>query len=163
MKCQAGWITNWNQDFWEKYQQPQICRWYHSNDRKSRETKEPLDEDEKGEWKSWLETQHSKKENHGIWSQLFMVNRRVKNWKEWHILFSWAPKSLWMVTEALKLKYLGREVNPNLDSTLKSRDITVWAKVCTVKAMVLLVVTNGCENWTIKKAKGWSNTFQFWC
>ena len=59
-----------------------------------------------------------------------------------------------MVTEGLTLKDLRREVNATLASTLKSRDITVWAKVCTVKAMVLLVVTNGCENWTIKKAKG---------
>ena len=47
----AGWITSWNQDCWEKYQQPQICRWYHSNDRKWRETKEPLDEVEKASLK----------------------------------------------------------------------------------------------------------------
>ena len=50
-KCWAGWITSWNQDCWEKYQQPQICRWYHSNDRKWRETKEPLDEVEKASLK----------------------------------------------------------------------------------------------------------------
>ena len=50
-KCQAGWITSWNQDWWEKYQQPQICRWYHPYGRKWRETKEPLDEGERGEWK----------------------------------------------------------------------------------------------------------------
>jgi len=43
-KCQAGWIPSWNQDCQEKYQQPQICRWYHSNGRKQRRTKEPLDE-----------------------------------------------------------------------------------------------------------------------
>ena len=45
---QAGWITSWNQDFQENYQQPQICRWYHSNHRKWRGTKEPLDEGERG-------------------------------------------------------------------------------------------------------------------
>ena len=56
VKCQARWIISWNQDCWEKYQQPQICRWYHSNDRKWRRTKEPLDEGERGEWKSWLKT-----------------------------------------------------------------------------------------------------------
>ena len=41
-------------------QLPQICRWHHSYGRKRRETKEPLDEGERGEWKSWLKTQHSK-------------------------------------------------------------------------------------------------------
>ena len=59
-KYLAGWSPNWNQDCQEKYQQPQTCRWYHSNGRKWR-TKEPLDEGERGEWKSWLKTQHSKK------------------------------------------------------------------------------------------------------
>ena len=60
VKYPAGWITSWNQDCWEKYQQPQICRWYHSNGRKWRGTKEPFDEGERGKWKSWLQTQHSK-------------------------------------------------------------------------------------------------------
>ena len=41
----------------------------------------------------------------------------------------------------------------NLDSTLKSRDITLPTKVCLVKAMVLPVVMNGCDSWTIKKAE----------
>ena len=59
VKCQAGWIISWNLDCWEKYQQPQIYKWYHSNGRKSRGTKEPLDEGERGEWKSWPKTQHS--------------------------------------------------------------------------------------------------------
>ena len=53
------YMTSWNQDRWEKYQQPQICR-CHSNGRKWRGTKKPVDEDEKGEWKSWLKIQHSK-------------------------------------------------------------------------------------------------------
>ena len=43
----------------EQYQQPQIFRWYHTNCRKGRGAKEPLDEGERGKWKSWLETQHS--------------------------------------------------------------------------------------------------------
>ena len=59
-KCQAGWITSWNQDCWETYQQPQIFRWCHSNGRKWRGTKGPLDDGERGKWKSWLKTQHSK-------------------------------------------------------------------------------------------------------
>ena len=53
-KCWAGWLTSWNQDCGEKYQQPQICRWYHFNGKKQRGTKEPLEEGERREWKSWL-------------------------------------------------------------------------------------------------------------
>ena len=54
MQNAAGWIPSWNQDCQEKYQQPQICRWYHPYGRKWRGTKEPLDEDERGEWKTGL-------------------------------------------------------------------------------------------------------------
>ena len=103
VKCQAGWTTSWNQDCREKYQQPQICRWYHSNSRNWRGTKEPLDEDERGEWQNWLETQHSKNYSHGIWSYHFTPNLG-KKWKQWQLLFSWAPKSLWTVIVAMKLK-----------------------------------------------------------
>ena len=48
---------------------------------------------------------------------------------------------------------LGRKSMTNLDSILKSRDITLSTKVCLVKAMVFLVVMYGCESWTIKKAE----------
>ena len=48
---------------------------------------------------------------------------------------------------------LGRKTMTNLDSTLKSRDITLLTKVCLVKAMVFPVVMYGCESWTIKKAE----------
>ena len=71
-------------------------------------------------------------------------------------LFSWAPKSLQMVTAGMKLKdacSLGRNAMTNLHSVLKSRDITLLTKVCIVKAMVFPVVMYGCENWTIKKAE----------
>ena len=47
---------------------------------------------------------------------------------------------------------LGRKAVTNLDSVLKSRDITVPSKVCIVKAMVLAVVIYGCEIWTVKKS-----------
>ena len=49
---------------------------------------------------------------------------------------------------------LGRKVITNLDSILKSRDITLPTKVCVVKAMVSPVVMYGCESWTVKKAEG---------
>ena len=49
---------------------------------------------------------------------------------------------------------LGMKVMTNLDSILKSRDITLLTKVCLVKAMVFPVVMYGCESWTVKKAEG---------
>ena len=52
----------------------------------------------------------------------------------------------------------------NLDSTLKSRDITLPTKVCLVKAMVSPVVMDGCESWTIKKAEHRRiDAFELWC
>ena len=71
--------------------------------------------------------------------------------------FIWgAPKSLQMVTAAMKLKrclLLGGKVMTNLDSILKSRDITLLTKVHIVKATVFPVIMYGCESWTIKKAE----------
>ena len=67
-----------------------------------------------------------------------------------------APKSLQMVSAPMKLKnplLLERKVMTNLDSILKSRDITLPTKVCLVKAMVFPAVMYGCESWTIKKAE----------
>ena len=59
---------------------------------------------------------------------------------------------------------LGRKAMTNLDSILKSRDITLPTKVCLVKAMVFPVVMYGCENWTTKKAERWrTDTFELWC
>ena len=59
---------------------------------------------------------------------------------------------------------LGRKVMTNLDSILKSRDITLSAKVHLVKAMVFPVVTYGCESWTVKKAERRRiDAFELWC
>ena len=59
---------------------------------------------------------------------------------------------------------LGRKVMTNLDSILKSRDITLSTKVCLVKAMVFPVVMYGCESWTIKKAECRRiDAFELWC
>ena len=58
---------------------------------------------------------------------------------------------------------LGRKVMTNLDSILKSRDITLPTRVCLVKAMVFPVVLYGCECWTIKKAECQGiDTFELW-
>ena len=59
---------------------------------------------------------------------------------------------------------LGRKVMTNLDSILKSRDITLATKVHLVKAVVFLVVMYGCESWTVKKAEGQRiDAFEVWC
>ena len=70
-------------------------------------------------------------------------------------IFGGAPKSLQMVTAAMKLKDVCslEEVMTNLDSILKSRDIALPTKVHLVKAMVFPVVIYGSESWTVKKAE----------
>ena len=75
--------------------------------------------------------------------------------KQWLTLYFCAPKSLQMVSAAMKLKdgYSLEEKLTNLDSILKIRDITLSTKVCLVKAMVFPVVMFGCESWTIKKTE----------
>ena len=59
---------------------------------------------------------------------------------------------------------LGRKAMTNLDSILKSRDITLPTKVCLVKALVFPVVMYGCESWTVKKAERRRiDAFELWC
>ena len=59
---------------------------------------------------------------------------------------------------------LGRKAMTNLDSVLKSRDITLLTKVCIVKAVVFPVVTSSCESWTVKKAECQRiDAFGLWC
>ena len=59
---------------------------------------------------------------------------------------------------------LGRRAMSNLDSILKSRDITLLTKVCIVKAMIFPVIIYGCENWTIKKGEHQRiDAFELWC
>ena len=86
-----------------KYQQPQICRWYHSNDRNGRETKEPLDEGERWEWKAGLKLNVQKTK--------IMGSDHITSWQlegekleAWQIFSSWAPNSLQTVTATRKLK-----------------------------------------------------------
>ena len=77
-----------------------------------------------------------------------------------------APKSLQMVTAAMKLRHLclGRKAMTNLDSILKSRYITLPMRVCLGKAMVFPVVMYGCESWTIKKSERRRiDAFELWC
>ena len=89
-----------------------------------------------------------------------------KQWKQWLTLIFWAPKSLQIVTAALKLRHLclGRKAMTNLDSIVKSRDITLPTKFHLVKAMVFPVVMYGCQSWTVKKAEHQRiDAFELWC
>ena len=84
------------------------------------------------------------------------ANRWGNNGNSDRLYFGGAPKSLQMVTTAMKLKNpcsLEEKLMTNLDSILKSRDITLLTKVCIVKAMFFSVVTFTCEGWAIKKAE----------
>ena len=104
MQSWAGWFTSWNQDCQEKYQQPQICRWYQSNGWKWKGTKKSLDEGKRGEWKKLAQKSSFKKRR--SWHLFPSLNGKWMGnmWKQWQILFSWAPKSLQMVTAVMKLK-----------------------------------------------------------
>ena len=88
-----------------------------------------------------------------------------KKWKQWQILFSWGPKSLWTVTAATIIRHLlcGSKGMANLDSILKSRSTPLLTKVHIVKGMVFPGVVCRCESWTIKKAKCQRiDAFQLW-
>ena len=101
-----------------------ICRWYHSNGRKWRGTKGPLDESEKGEWKSWLKTQHSKK---------IMASGPITSWQidggkvetvtDFIFLGSKITADGDCSHEIKRCLLPGRKGMSNLDSILKSRDI----------------------------------------
>ena len=90
-----------------------------------------------------------------------------KQWKQHQTLFLRGSK----ITvdgdcshEIKRLLLLGRKVVTNLENILKSRDITLPANVCLVKAMVFPVVTYGCESWTVKKAERWiTDAFELRC
>ena len=160
VKCWDGRLTSCNQDCQEKYQQPQIWKWYHSHGRKWRGTKEPLDEDERAEWKNWLKTQHSKNEYHGIWSHHSWQIDGVKMETVTDFIFLDSK-----ITAATKLRclLLGRKYMTDLDSILKNRDTILPTKVCIIKAMVFPVVVYRCESWAIKKAEHWrTDAFKLW-
>ena len=90
-----------------------------------------------------------------------------KQWKQRHSLFLGGSKITAdgdCSNEIKRHLLLGRKVMTNLNSILKSRDITLPTKVCLIKAMVFPVIINGCESWTIKKAERRGiDAFELWC
>ena len=134
--------------------------------RKQRRTKEPLDESERGEWKIWLKAQHSKTN--------IMIYGPNTSWPVYgETVETVADFIFWgsKITadgdhshEIIRCLLLGRKVITNLESMLKSRDITLSTKVHLVKAMVFPVVMYGCESWIIKKAEHQrTGAFELWC
>ena len=119
------------------------------------ETKEPLDESERGEWKSWLKTQHSKNKDHGIQFHHFIAKRWENNGNTDRLYFLGLQNHCrwWLQPWIKRHLLLGRKAITNLDSILKSRDITLLTKVCSVKAMVFPIVMYGCERWSINKVE----------
>ena len=89
-----------------------------------------------------------------------------EKWKLTDFIF-WAPKlsaNSDCSQEIKRYLLLGRKAMTNLDSVLKSRDITLPTNVCMVKATFFPVVMYRCESWTIKKAEHWStDAFELWC
>ena len=112
------------------------------------------DEGKRGEWKSCFKTQHSK---HKI-----MASGPITSWQIDREIIEIATDFIFLGYKItadgnsnLKLRclLLGTKAMTNLDSILKSRDVTLLTKVHLVKAMVFPVVVYGCETWTIKKVE----------
>ena len=113
--------------------------------------------------KSWLKAQHSKTK--------IMTSSPITSWKiDGETVSDFILGGSKIIAdgdcrhEIKRCLLLGRKVMTNLDSILKSRDITLSTKVCLVKAMVFPVVMYGCDSWTIKKAERRRiDAFELWC
>ena len=121
---------------------------HHPYSRKQRRTKEPLDESERGEWKSWLKSHIQKTKISGPTTSWQIDGETVADFI--FLGFKITADGDW-THEIKRHLLLGRKIMTNLDSILKSRDTTLPTKVHLVKAMVFPVVMYGCEIWTIKK------------
>ena len=130
-------MPGWNQDCREKYQLPQICRWHHPYGRKWRRTEEPFEESERGEWKSWLKTQHSKNEDHGIQSHHFMeIDGETMEMVTDFIFLGSKITADGDCSHEIKRHLLpGRKAMTNLDSISKSRDVTLPTNIRLFKTM----------------------------
>ena len=102
-----------------------------------------------------MKVKEESEKDHGIQSYHFMANRCRNNGNSERLYFlgSQITADGDCSHEIERCLLFGRKAMTNLDSILKSRDITLLTKVCLVKAMVFPVVMYGCESWTIKKAE----------
>ena len=133
--------------------------------RKWRGTNEPLDESERGEWKSCLKLNIKKLRS---WHQIhhFMANRWGNNGNSVRLYFGGTKITAdGSCSHEIKKHFLlERKAMTNLDRIMKSRDITLLTRVRLVKAMVFPVVRYGCDSWTIGKAEHQRiDSFELWC
>ena len=149
-----------------------ICDYYwtmlvaHPYGRKWRRTKEPLDESEREKWKVGLKLsiQKTKTMASGPITSWLIDGETMETVTDFIFLGSKITAVGDCSHEIKRHLLLGRKAMINLDSVLKSRDITLPTKVRLVKAMVFPVVIYGCESWNIKKAECWRiDAFELWC
>ena len=134
--------------------------------RKQRGNKEPLDEGERVEWKSWLKAQHLKIKimSSGPITSWQTEGEKLETVTDFRFLGPKITADDDCSHEIKRCLLLGRKAMTNLDSLSKSRDITLPTKVHIVKAMVFPGFLYGCESWTIKKAECWRvDPFKLWC
>ena len=113
-----------------------------------------------------MKAQHSENKDHGIWSHHSMGNRwgNLETVSDFILGGSKITADGDCSHEIKRCLLHGRKVMTNLDSILKSRDITLPTKVHLVKAMVFPVVMYGCECWAVKKAESQrSDALELWC
>ena len=116
--------------------------------------------------KTWLKAQHSENEDHGIRSYHLMGIRWGNSGNSVRLFFLGSKITAdGDCSHEIKRRFLfGRKAMTNIDSVLKSRDITLQAKVHIVKAMAFPVVMFGCEGWTIKKPECQRiDALELWC
>ena len=121
----------------------------------SKELKSLLMKGERGEWKSWLKTQQSENEDHGIHSHHFMANSWGNTGNSDRLYFLGLQNHCrwWLQPWNKKTPAPWEKGNAKPRQCIKSRGVTLPTKVCLVKAMAFQVVVYGCESWTIKKAE----------
>ena len=131
-----------------------------------KESKEPLDESERGEWKSWLKTQHLENEDHGIQSHHFMANRLGNNGNSDRLYFFGLQNhcrwwlQLWNEKTLAPLKKCYDQTRQHIKKQRHYFD----NKGPSNQSIVFPVVMYGCESWTLKKAEHWKiEAFELWC
>ena len=145
---------------------PQICRWHHPYGRGEEELKSLLMElkEERGKAGLKLNIQKTKIMASGPITSWQIVGETVETVRNFIFLCSKITADGDCSHEIKRRLLLGRKAIINLDSILKSRDVTLLTKVHLVKAVVFPVVMYGCDSWTIRKAEHQRiDAFELWC
>ena len=170
MKCQARWLTSWNQDWGRNINN---LRYYADDTTLMAGNEKELNsfvlffnEGERVEWKAGLKL--------SIQKMKIMASSPITSWEidgetmetvtDFILGGSKITADGDCSHEIKRCLLLGRKLMTNLDSIIKSRDITLSTKVHLVQATVFPIVMCGCESWTRKKAVCWRiDAFELWC